>query len=255
MKYKETGDPALAQKMVMANLRFVVKIAAEYSKFGPRMIDVIQEGNLGLMHAVKEFNPYKGVRLITYAVWWIRGYIREYLMRQYSMVRLGTTHNQKKLFYQLQQEEKKLGALGFKVDTPLLSTRLGISEEEIDSMRMRLKGRDLSLDQPLDNNSQSILLDRQTSSNAEAVDEQMEQRELLERLRQDIETVRPRLNEKEILILDHRLLADDPMTLQEVGDKMGITRERARQLEARVVLRIKEELEKNLGETIPPEKD
>ena len=102
-KYYDTKDPVLAQTLVKSNLRFVVKIAAEYAKFSSKLIDVIQEGNVGLMHAVKEFNPYKGNRLITYAVWWIRGYIQEYLMRQFSMVRIGTTANQRKLFYQLQR--------------------------------------------------------------------------------------------------------------------------------------------------------
>ena len=107
-KYFETKDPEIAQRLVKHNLRFVVKVAAEYSKFGAKMIDLIQEGNIGLMHAVREFNPYKGVRLITYAVWWIRGYIQEYMMKQYSLVRIGTTQNQKKLFYNLQKEKEKL---------------------------------------------------------------------------------------------------------------------------------------------------
>src|SRR5690606_9464824 len=105
VKYKETGDRKAAEALVTSNLRFVVKVAAEYSKFGARMIDLIQEGNVGLMHAVREFNPYKGVRLITYAVWWIRGYIQEYLLKQYSMVKIATTFNQKKLFYRLRSEE------------------------------------------------------------------------------------------------------------------------------------------------------
>ena len=105
-KYYETKSPELAEVLVTSNLRFVVKVAAEYSKFGARLIDLVQEGNVGLMHAVKEFNPYKGVRLITYAVWWIRGYIQDFLMRQYSLVRIGTTQNQRKLFYQLQREKR-----------------------------------------------------------------------------------------------------------------------------------------------------
>src|SRR5690606_17772486 len=110
IRFKEKGDKAAAEKLITSNLRFVVKIAAEYSRFGAKMIDLIQEGNVGLMHAVKEFNPYKGVKLITYAVWWIKGYIREYLMRQHSMVRVGTTQAQKKLFYNLNQETRKLEA-------------------------------------------------------------------------------------------------------------------------------------------------
>ncbi len=122
-KYFETKDPEAAQLLVRSNLRFVVKIAAEYSKFGAKLIDLIQEGNVGLMHAVREFNPYKGARLITYAVWWIRGYIQEYLMRQYSMVRIGTTQNQRKLFYQLQKEKNNLEALSNEQNLHELSER------------------------------------------------------------------------------------------------------------------------------------
>ncbi|HRO67101.1 MAG TPA: sigma-70 family RNA polymerase sigma factor, partial [Pseudobdellovibrionaceae bacterium] len=111
-KYFDTKDPEAAQALVKANLRFVVKVAAEYSKFGAKLIDLVQEGNVGLMHAVREFNPYKGNRLITYAVWWIRGYIQEYLMRQYSLVRIGTTQTQRRLFYQLQKQKEALEAMG-----------------------------------------------------------------------------------------------------------------------------------------------
>ncbi|MEK6628837.1 MAG: sigma-70 family RNA polymerase sigma factor, partial [Bdellovibrionota bacterium] len=120
-KYFETKDPNLAQTLVKSNLRFVVKIAAEYAKFSSKLIDVIQEGNVGLMHAVKEFNPYKGNRLITYAVWWIRGYIQEYLMRQFSMVRIGTTANQRKLFYQLQRQKLELEKMSSPENVTLLS--------------------------------------------------------------------------------------------------------------------------------------
>jgi RNA polymerase sigma-32 factor len=126
VKYRETGDREAAQKLVTSNLRFVVKIAAEYSKFGTRLIDLVQEGNVGLMHAVKEFNPYKGVRLITYAVWWIRGQIQDYLLKHYSMVRIGTTAKQRKLFYELQKQKDQLERMGFDAGIAQLSGRLGI---------------------------------------------------------------------------------------------------------------------------------
>ena len=144
-KYYETKDPQVAQKLITSNLRFVVKIAAEYSRFGARMIDLVQEGNMGLMTAVKDFNPYKGVRLITYAVWWIRGYIQEYLMKQYSMVRIGTTQNQKKLFYQLQKEKEALEALSENPEQlKLLSTRMGIPEDEVKMMAQRRGHHDVT---------------------------------------------------------------------------------------------------------------
>lgn len=243
IKYAEKGDQAAAQRLVTSNLRFVVKIAAEYSRFGAKMIDLVQEGNVGLMHAVKEFNPYKGVRLITYAVWWIRGYIREYLLKQHSMVRIGTTHNQKKLFYNLHQEEKKMEALGMEPTTALLSSRLGVPERDVEMMQQRLGGKDISLDQPVDEDSGTLLKDLQTSSMEESVDVQLEKYEQIEILNQMIEKLRPTLNEKEILILDRRILSDEPQTLQEIGDAVGITRERARQLEARILKRLKESME------------
>ncbi|MGE3974466.1 MAG: RNA polymerase factor sigma-32 [Bdellovibrionales bacterium] len=238
-RYVETKDPKAAEKLVTANLRFVVKIAAEYSKFGAKMIDLVQEGNVGLMHAVREFNPYKGVRLITYAVWWIRGYIQEYLMRQYSLVRMGTTQNQRKLFYQLQQEKQKLESLGRDAGIKLLSSKLGISEEEIDSMEQRMSHRDVSLDQPLDSESKSTLMDLQTGVEVATADEVLEHEEEMGILKEKIEEIRHRLNDKEQFILENRLLSDSPLTLQEIGDKYGITRERARQLENRVLDKLK----------------
>lgn len=237
--YYETKDPKAAQALVTANLRFVVKIAAEYSKFGAKLIDLVQEGNVGLMHSIREFNPYKGVRLITYAVWWIRGYIQEYLMRQYSLVRIGTTQNQRKLFYQLKREKESLDALGEGQDFKQLSEKLGIPEEEIRDMKSRLSGRDISLDRPLDNDTKSTLGDLQRSKEALPLDEDLALREQLALLKEKIEAIRPELSDRERIILDERLLADDPLTLQEIGEKYKITREAVRQMEVRVISKIK----------------
>lgn len=243
-KYFESKDPEAAQDLVKANLRFVVKIAAEYSKFGAKMIDLIQEGNVGLMHAVREFNPYKGARLITYAVWWIRGYIQEYLMRQYSMVRIGTTQNQRKLFYQLQKEKEALDAMGVNPTTALISSRLGIPEDEVRDMAMRMSGRDVSLDRPIDDDSGTSLGDLQKSNTSdESLDDTLAREEQLEILKKKIEEIRPELSEREKIILDERILNDDPLTLQEIGEKHGITREAVRQMEARLMKKIKSKME------------
>lgn len=244
-KYYETKDPEAAQILVKSNLRFVVKVAAEYSKFGAKMIDLIQEGNVGLMHAVREFNPYKGARLITYAVWWIRGYIQEYLMRQYSMVRIGTTQNQRKLFYQLQKEKEALDALGQTPDIALLSSRLGIPEDEVEQMAQRMSGRDVSLDRPLDEDSGGTLLDLQKSTADMSLDDQIAHEEQLEILKEKLKEIRPELSEREKIILDERLLNDEPLTLQEIGEKHGITREAVRQMEARVMKKIKAKFEED----------
>ncbi len=242
-KYFETKNPEAAQDLVKSNLRFVVKVAAEYSKFGAKMIDLIQEGNVGLMHAVREFNPYKGARLITYAVWWIKGYIQEYLMRQYSMVRIGTTQNQRKLFYQLQKEKNALDAMGIEPDMALLSSRLGIPEDEIRDMSQRMSGRDVSLDKPLDDESGASLGDMQRDRQDLGLEERLEHEEQLSILKSKIEEIRPELSEREKIILDERILNDEPLTLQEIGEKHGITREAVRQMEVRVMKKIKSKMD------------
>lgn len=244
-RYFESKDPAAAEALVKANLRFVVKVAAEYSKFGAKMIDLIQEGNVGLMHAVREFNPYKGARLITYAVWWIKGYIQEYLMRQYSMVRIGTTQNQRKLFYQLQREKEALDAMGIEPNAALISSRLGIPEDEVRDMAMRMSGRDVSLDRPLDDDSGTSLGDMQRNTSDLPLDETLARQEQLDILRKKIEEIRPDLSEREKIILDERILNDDPLTLQEIGEKHGITREAVRQMEARLMKKIKAKMEED----------
>lgn len=238
-KYFETKDPAAAQALVTSNLRFVVKVAAEYSRFGARLIDLIQEGNMGLMHAVREFNPYRGVRLITYAVWWIRGYIQEYLMKQYSLVKIGTTQNQKRLFYRLQKEKEALDALGETPDMAVIGERLGIPKEEVEEMNQRIRGRDVSLNQPVDEESGSSLMDFQRAQDL-SPDELLGNEEELSILREKIEQLRPQLNERENILLEERLLSDDPLTLQEIGEKYGITREAVRQAESRLLKKIKD---------------
>ena len=242
-KYYESKDPAAAEALVKANLRFVVKVAAEYSKFGSKMIDLIQEGNVGLMHAVREFNPYKGARLITYAVWWIRGYIQEFMMRQYSMVRIGTTQNQRKLFYKLKKEKEALDAMGIEPSMQLLSSRLGIPEDEVRDMAQRMSGRDLSLDRPLDDESGTSLGDMQKNHSDQPLDEQLAKAEQLAMLTEKINEIRPDLSDREKIILDERILADDPLTLQEIGEKYSITREAVRQMEQRLMKKIKAKME------------
>lgn len=250
VKYYESKDPSAAQALVTANLRFVVKIAAEYSKFGSKLIDLIQEGNVGLMHAVREFNPYKGVRLITYAVWWIRGYIQEYLMRQYSLVRVGTTQNQRKLFYKLQKEKETLDALGEAPSLAVLSEKYGIPKEEIEDMQNRLAGRDVSLDRPIDDEGRTSLMDLQKQTTDRTLDEDLALREQLEILKEKVEEIRSSLSPRELIILDERLLADEPLTLQEIGEKYGITREAVRQMEVRVLKKIKTHFLESSGQKI-----
>lgn len=247
-KYFETKDPLAAEKLIKSNLRFVVKIAAEYSKFGAKMIDIIQEGNVGLMHAVRDYNPYKGARLITYAVWWIRGYIQEYLMRQFSMVRIGTTQNQRKLFYQLQREKEALEKLGHEPNIRMISEKLGIDEDEVRTMTQRMTQRDVSLDKPIDDSGNTSLADLQSNQNSELPDEMIAHQEELNQLHQVIEQLKDQLSDREKIILNERLLNDEPLTLQEIGEKYGITREAVRQMEVRVMKKIKDKMTEIQGE-------
>ncbi len=240
-RYFETKDPAAAQKLVQSNLRFVVKIAAEYAKFSSRMIDLIQEGNVGLMHAVKEYNPNKGARLITYAVWWIRGYIQEYLMRQFSMVRIGTTANQRKLFYQLQKQKQDLEKMMSEESLKQLSLKLGIPEDEITEMSKRLSGRDVSLDKPMGSDEDSVSLGSllKKDDGSLPLDDQMALEEQIQLLKTAIDQIHDSLNEKEKIILAERILNDEPLTLQEIGEKYKISREAVRQNEVRLIQKIK----------------
>lgn len=241
-RYYETKDPEAAQALVRANLRFVVKIAAEYARFSSRMIDLIQEGNVGLMHAVKDYNPDKGARLITYAVWWIRGYIQEYLMRQFSMVRIGTTANQRKLFYQLQRQKNELEKMSSPENIAQLSHKLGIPKEEVEEMAKRVSGRDVSLDKTTDDDSGGSLSLGNLLSKEDGslpLDEQLALSEQLKFLKDAIDSIRESLTDKEKIILEERVLNDEPLTLQEIGEKYQITREAVRQNEARLINKIK----------------
>ena len=237
--YYETGNPEAAQRLVTSNLRFVVKVATEYSKFGAKVIDLIQEGNMGLMNAVKEFNPYKDVKLITYAVWWIRGYITDYLMKQHSMVKIGTTNAQRKLFYNLQKEKDKLLREGEEPTVRLLSSRLGVSEKDVKLMETRMGAKDLSLDQPIGESDSLRLIDLQKDSYHEILDKNLELKENMERLSEVINKIEDQLTDREKIILKDRLLSDPPKKLSEFGREWGVSREAARQSEARLIKKIK----------------
>lgn len=239
VQYYEHGDRDAAELLVRSNLKFVVKIAMEYSKFGAKLIDIIQEGNVGLMHALKEYNPYKGVKLISYAVWWIRGYIQDYMMKQQSLVKIGTNQKQRKLFYQLEKENSKILREGLDSTPLLLSQRLDVTEKDVLDMQQRLGHKDLSLDQTLNSDSDSSWLEQQTDETSEPMDDLIIQAEQLELLKDKIEVLKTELNPKEIQLLEDRILNDSPVTLKSLGDEWGVTREAARQTEARLIEKIK----------------
>ncbi len=243
-RYQNQNDVEAAYKLVTGNLRLVVMIAREYQRSFRNLLDLVQEGNIGLMEAVKKFDPYRGVRFPSYAVWWIRAYIIRYVINNWRMVKLGTTQAQRKLFFNLQKEKEKLEREGYVAGPKLLADRLGVKEKEIVEMQQRLAASDLSVDSPLRDGEESTMLDVLQSNVATAEDQvaDTEFRTLVgERIREFGQT----LKDKDRVIFDHRLLAEDPMTLQEIGDQYGISRERVRQIENRVKRKLKAHLEEH----------
>ena len=235
-KFYETRDPQIAQILARSNLRFVVKVAAEYTRFGARLLDLIQEGNIGLLHAIKEFNPYRGTRLITYAVWWIKGYIQEYLLRQYSLVRIGTNAKQRKLFYLLKKEQERLAQIPYGERIQLL-THSGFKEKEVQDMRQRIKERDAPWESTMEKETPGL------STEKSSMEEHLSFSQEKTLLKESLKHLRPKLKTKELFVLENRLLCDKPMTLQEIGNKFSVSREAVRQTESNLIKKIKKELQ------------
>jgi RNA polymerase sigma-32 factor len=238
VRYRERGEVDAAYRLVTANLRLVVKIAHEYHRTAFSLLDLIQEGNVGLMHAVKKFDPYRGVKLSSYAAWWIRAYILRYIMENWRIVKLGTTQAQRKLFFNLRKERARLAAQGFDPTPKLLAERLNVTERDVTEMEQRLSQDEFSLDIPVGEDHRSSRSDRLVAANAPA-DESLADHQLKEILREKLAEFGQRLQDRERFIFENRLVSEEPLTLQEIGDRYGITRERARQLEAKLVKDLK----------------
>ncbi len=241
--YRQDGNLEAAHRLICANLRFVVKIANEYRAYGMKILDLIQEGNIGLMLAVKKFDPQKGIRLISYAVWWIRAYIQNFIIRSWSLVKIGTTQAQRKLFYKLTQARSTVLRLTGSEDAEEIARTLAVREVEVEEMALRMASRDTSLDVEITEGEGYSLLDT-------LPDERQNQEELLLQteaevhLSERVRTALSRLNDRERRIIRDRIFADQPRTLQDLADDFGITRERVRQLE-------KSALEKMRGTLLP----
>ena len=239
VQYYETGDTKVAERLVQSNLRFVVKVAGEYSRFGAKIMDLIQEGNIGLVRAVREFNPYKGVRLITYAVWWIRGYIQEYLIRHHSIVRIGTNKKQRKLFYLLQKEKEKLEDLRQQTKLlPVLAGKAGASAKEAEELKHRVLQRDVSLDRPI---LRGTLMDIQKKEEVD-VEERVSDFQQKNLLHRELRKMAGRFNEKEKAVLKDRLLKSPPETLKSIADRFGVSKEAVRQVEERLLKKLRDKL-------------
>jgi len=243
LRYLEKGDVDAAYGLVTSNLKLVVKIAMEYRRLWREIVDLIQEGNMGLMQAVKKYDPYRGVRFSSYAAWWIRAYIIRYIMNNTRMVKLGTTQAQRTLYFQMGKERERLKQLGIEPDSKAIAKSLNVKETEVDEMAMRLSSGDLSLEASRGPENDYSLLDTlpalQADTESTVADAQV-RRVYLENLSEFVSG----LSERDRKIFTMRWMRDDPRTLQEVGEKLGITRERVRQLEARILKNLRSHLER-----------
>lgn len=243
VKFRETGDISLAKLLVTTNLRLVVKIALEYKSAYNNVLDLIQEGNVGLMKAVSNYDPYKGTRLSYYASWWIRSYILKFLLDNFRLVKVGTTQAQKKLFYNLMREKERLEAQGIEAGPKLLADTLNVKEKDVREMSLRLssRGGEFSIDQSSGEGEERAPKDSLVDPSASAEDA-IAQNQLKAILSDQLSEFVQTLKEKERIIFQERMMSEEPKTLQEVADQFGITRERARQIEAKVVEKLKKHM-------------
>ena len=240
----EKKDKEAAQKLVMSNLKLVVKIALEYYSSYINILDLIQEGNVGLLHAVKKYNPYKGTKFSTYSSFWIRAYILKYIMDSWSLVKIGTTQSQRKLFYRLNKEKQKLEALGIFPAPKLLASTLDVKEEEVEDMQKRLAYGDISMETPIHDEGDDTIMDMMRSD--ENIEEIVAEKEKDSIIVSRVKEFKKTLNEKEFYIFEQRILSEEPITLQEIGAHFSISRERARQIENKVLKKFKERFKTEL---------
>jgi RNA polymerase sigma-32 factor len=248
-RYHETGDVNVAARLVTANLRLVIKIAYEYRRAYRNIMDLIQEGNIGLMQAVKRYDPFRGVKLSSYAAWWIRAYMLRFILNNWRLVKVGTTQAQRKLFFNLNKQKAKLSAMGIEPSAKEIAERLGVQEKEVVEMDRRMSSAETSLDAPLgDAEGRTVTRSDMLASGSIGADDSVADREISELLAEHLKKFRALLTGKDITIFDRRMVADDPITLQKLGDEFGVSRERVRQLEARLAGRLREYLKEHLGD-------
>jgi len=239
----ETGDIDVAKKLVVANLRLVVKIAMEYRYAYSNVMDLIQEGNIGLMKAVSKYNPEKGAKLSYYASWWIKSYILKFILDNFRLVKIGTTNEQKKLFYNLLKEKNRLQGMGITPDTKMISENLGVSEKSVKLMDKRLseRGGEVSLDKPVNvhSDSRATLGDIISDTDDVGIEEELADKQGLEILQNHLEDFINGLKERDQEIFKKRLLSEIQPSLQSIADEYGVSRERIRQIEERLLGKLK----------------
>jgi RNA polymerase sigma-32 factor len=252
VRFSQSQDTRLAAQLITANLRLVVKIAQEYRRAHRNILDLIQEGNIGLIHAVQKYDPYRGVKLSSYASWWIRAYILKFILANWRLVKVGTTQAQRKLFFNLRKEREKLEKQGFQVEAKHLAAALDVTEQEVVEMERRLTASETSLDAPMrsDEQGERTQGDFVRAAPASRPDVQVESGEFGEILKHKLETFGCTLRDRDLEIFRDRLLNDEPATLVQIAEKFGVTRERVRQIEERLKKRLRQYLETELGDAV-----
>ena len=254
-RWREHGDSAAAHRLVTSHLRLVAKIAMGYRGYGLPISEVVSEGNVGLMQAVKRFEPDKGFRLATYAMWWIKAAIQEYILRSWSLVKMGTTANQKKLFFNLRKAKSKISALQEGDLRPdqvgLIAKRLGVTEQDVIDMNRRLGG-DASLNAPIRDDGESGEWQDWLADDSESQETVMAEHEELDNRRQALSSALDVLNDRERRIFEARRLADDPVTLEELAEEFGVSRERVRQIEVRAFEKVQKAVKSKVAEIERP---
>ncbi len=247
-RYQDENDQEAALRIITSNLRLVVKIAMDFQrKWMKNLQDLIQEGNVGLMKALQKFDPDKEIKFSYYAAFWVKAYILKFIMDNWRMVKIGTTQAQRKLFYNLNKEKQRLESMGISPDNEAISDSLQVTRSDVDQMQQRMGMNDLSLDMPYGEDGETTPMNFIPALNAGAED-QILQEETASLLKEHIKVIEPDLNPKEKEILEKRLLAETPATLREIGEKYGITRERVRQIESRLLQKIKNQMSDNISD-------
>jgi RNA polymerase sigma-32 factor len=246
-RYRESGDRDALFRLVTGNLMLVVRIALSFRRAARNLLDLVQEGNLGLLAAIDRFDPEVGVRLPTYAAWWVRAYIVKFLLDNVRLVRVGTTNARRKLLRNLRQEKAKLEAQGFDVGPRMLAEHFGVAEEDVKDVEKALHAKDVSFDAPVGDQDERTRGDV-FAAPGPTVEEDVARRELQQKVHGAIAKFRKGLGDRERMILDDRLLSDDPVTLQVIGERFGTTREAVRQAETRLMDRLKSFLKEEMGD-------
>jgi RNA polymerase sigma-32 factor len=251
VKYAVDGDLDAARELVTSNLRLVVKIAYDYRQAYKNLLDLVQEGNIGLMQAVKKYDPYKGVKLSSYAAWWIRAYMLRFILNNHRLVKVGTTQAQRKLFFNLKKEKARLSAMGIEPTPARIAERLNVPEHEVISMDRRLSAGEASLDAPVGSgDGRQVARVELVPGGGAGMDDVLAEQQLGDQLKGKIHEFGATLAGKEKRIFDERLLAEDPRTLQELGTEFGVSRERVRQLEKRLLEKLRTYLSDELGQAV-----